>query len=201
MFVLMFVYLSSQPCLVCLSVVTVHAAITKQLSNLLVWMTSGAGEQSEVLCEVVTGFNPRLSHQHPHGLLSLKCVRTHTSYSPGETGECRPEAEVGVRDEVERRTGCGRGGCLLLALISLLGFGKALRMTALGDIFSISFAPSLVNLFSKQVPVWLTRGAKCLQTNNMAICSSGIVGFQFFHSFSNRGNDDCVIVIEPGCGW
>lgn len=82
------------------------------------------------------------------------------------------------------------------------GFGKALRMTALGT-FYISLALFLVNLFSKHVSAWLTRKVKSLQTNNMAICSSGIAEFHFFHSFSHRSvvMTDCVMVIEPGCGW
>lgn len=82
------------------------------------------------------------------------------------------------------------------------GFGKALRMTALGTFF-ISLALVLVNLLSKHVSVWPTGEVKSLQTNNAAICSTGIVGFHFFHSFSHRSRvmTDCVMVIEPGCGW
>lgn len=70
------------------------------------------------------------------------------------------------------------------------GFGKALRMTALGTFF-ISLALFLVNLLSKHVSAWLTRKVKSLQTNNMAICSSGIAGFSLFPQLlpSQRGND------------
>lgn len=93
------------------------------------------------MCEVVTGVNPQLSHQHPHGLLSLKCFRTHTSYSPGESGKCRAEAEL--------------GGSHLIT-----GVWHGTEEDSTGDTFSISLALFLVNLFSKQVSVRLTWEAK-----------------------------------------
>lgn len=109
--------------------------------------------------------------------------------------------------EVERKAGCGGGGCLLWALISLLRVWQGTKDDSTGDIFFFFFLISLtlflVNLFSKHVSVWLTREVKSLQTNNMAICSFGIAGFHFFHSFSHHCvvMTDCVMVIEPGCGW
>lgn len=79
----------------------------------------------------VTGVNPKLSHQHPRGLLSLKCARTHTHCSLGENGKWR----AGVGGEVRMQAGCGRRGCLLWALIPSAGFGTAPRMTAHGTFF------------------------------------------------------------------
>lgn len=117
-------------------------------------MTSGAGEQNStqswVMCEVVTGVNPWLSHQHPHGLLSLKCVRTHTSYSPGESGKCRPEAQL--------------GGSHLIT-----GVWHGTEEDSTGDTFSIYLALFLVNLFSKQFLCGWLGNRKSLQTNNVAV--------------------------------
>lgn len=155
------------------------------------------------LCGAVTGVNPKLSHQHPHGLLSLKCAGTHTSYSLGENGKWRPEAGAEVGGVRWREKQDAAEEAVFCELSShYWGFGRALRMTALGPFF-ISLTLFLVNLFSKHVSVWLTRDVKSLQTNNMAICSSSIAGFHFFHSFSHRSAvmTDCVMVIEPGCGW
>lgn len=180
------------------------------VDDISVWCAELHSELSDMggwgpLCGAVTGVNPKLSHQHPHGLLSLKCARTHTSYSLGENGKWRPEAEVGVRWRGKQDAAEEAAFCELSS--HYWGFGKALRMTALGTFFFFFFLISLtlflVNLFSKHVSVWLTREVKSLQTNNMAICSFGIAGFHFFHSFSHHCvvMTDCVMVIEPGCGW
>lgn len=86
----------------------------------------------------------------------------------------------------KRWGGWGWGGCLVWALILLLGFGKDLKRFSL-----ISQFLFLVNPFSKQVSLQLTKWEACKQTNIMASCSLGNVGFQYFHSISrcNRVND------------
>lgn len=63
-------------------------------------------------------------------------------------------------------------------------------MTALGTFF-ISLFVFLVNLFSKHVSASLTRKVKSLQTNNIAVCSSGIARFSVFPQLFplQRGND------------
>lgn len=80
-------------------------------------MTSRTSELCEVLCEVVSGVNPCISSQHPHSLLSLKCVGTHTSRS------------LGVES-------WGRGGGSLF-ITGVLAKHKG--MTTLGTIFSLFF--------------------------------------------------------------
>lgn len=112
------------------------------VDDISVWCAELHSELSDMggwgpLCGAVTGVNPKLSHQHPHGLLSLKCARTHTSYSLGENGKWRPEAEVGVRWRGKQDAAEEAAFCELSS--HYWGFGKALRMTALGTFFFFFF--------------------------------------------------------------
>ena len=191
------------------SLVAVHVSITEQspaiklFFDISVWWAELHSELSNVgekrpLSGAVTGVNPKLSHQHPHGSLSLKCSRKHMSCSLGENGKWTPEMGGEVGGEVERQAGCNRGGCLLWALISLLGVWRSTEDDSTGNFFLfISFALFLVNLFSKNVSYCL------VDSDNKAICSSGTAVFKFFHSFSHCCvvMTYCVMVIKPGCGW
>ncbi len=147
---------------------------------------------STPLCGAVSGVHPKLSHQHPHCLLSLQDAKRMREW----------EVRTGGGGEAEREAGCGRGGCLLWTLISLLRVWQGAADDSTRDIFYISRYFPGKSVF-KHVYVWLTLKMKSLQTNNMAICSSGIPGFHFFHCFSHHRMvmTDCVMVIEPGCGW
>lgn len=154
------------------------------------------------LRKAVTGVNPKLSHQHPHGLLSLKCARTHTSCSLGENGNWRPE----VGGEAERKAGCGRGGCLLWALSSLLGVWQSTEDDSTGDSF---FYFLFFSLSSWQICFpnmylcgWLGKWKACKQTI-WQFAALALQGFTFsttapFHSVVMT---DCVMVIKAGCGW
>lgn len=137
----------------------------KATTNYRAFLTSVSGEQNSTqswamwggkgpLSGAVTGVNPKLSHQHSHGSLSLKCSRKQMSCSLGENGKWTQEMGGEVGDEVERQAGCSRGGCLLWALISILGVW---RSTEDDSTRNISFAFFLVNLFSKYVSAWLTQ--------------------------------------------
>lgn len=156
---------------------TYEAAITKQLSNLLVggdirgWWAGVRTRPCEVLCEVVTGVNPWISLQHPHGLLSLKCVGTHTSRS----------LEVGDRGPRWRLS------------FHYWGLAKHKGMTALGTIFSVVSPSSCEKSgFSRRLRLSGFRGKhRRLQTNKMAICRSSVCRVLIFPQLlpSRRGND------------
>lgn len=119
------------------------------VDDISVWWAELRSELSVVgvkgpLCGTVTGVNPKLSHQHPHGLLSLTLRQdTHVLQSgrgmEGKWSEERGRRWWGVRWRGKQDAAEAAAFCELSS--HYWGFGKAQRMTALGTFFY--FSPSL----------------------------------------------------------
>lgn len=110
--------------------------------------------------------------------------------SLGENAKHRLEAGVGVR----------RGGMGVSHLIT--GVWQDKESDSTGDIFSVSSALFLVF----QRGFWAAdSGSKnsCKQTIWQFAALALQEFFSFFHSFSHHSMVmiDCVMLIEPGCGW